>query len=518
MANEIFLGASKSLAKDMFLEDGTLYVHKTWQGEPELLSFVGLAKKRGIVNFQFMETADFEKRSATIKVNSGGYERSELQDYAVKLIETAYKSKASDIHIADYGNYGIIQFRCLGMLRIHGHLPGEKAKQLIGVIYGTLSQQGSTSSHTPTVRQDARIAKREYLPNAVHSIRVHTEPLECAQADGGVGCLMCLRLLYDRTSAKGDLMSRLKVLGYAGRSVSDFQFLSERTGLNIISGPTGHGKSTLLKHTMEAQAEESPEKSFQSIEDPPEYPLVGVKQIMVHTGGDSGADHDARSRHYIEAIAGAMRSDPDVLMIGEIRYPDAAVAAIDAALTGHSVWATLHANNALGIIMRMVSLLNSANYAEPLEYLCDHSVVAGLIYQRLVPVLCPKCKVRLTDANLEYRKDVLPNYVMDRVLKVIDNHDEIHIRGKGCPHCDNFGFIDQTVAAEIIVTDNTLLKHIRHGSMADAYDYWRKTLGGKTYIQDAIEKMEKGILDPYMTEERLGVPLTYDSYEGAGGI
>ncbi len=514
--SSFFAGASKELLKNMFLEDGTLYISEAWKGEAEVISFIGLAHKRGVKGVEYLPAGEFQNRyvKAAKEQDIQGLGDSELQSYAKKLFELAFKENASDIHIEDYGTYGIIRFRCLGMLHTHLELPGEKTKQLIAVIYGTLAQQASTTAHTPTVRQDARIAKREYLPAKVHSIRVHTEPLEVSQADGGAGCFMSLRLLYDRTSAKGSLRNRLASLGYEDTDIGRFRFLTERSGLTIIAGPTGHGKSTLLKHVMEAQAEEAPEKSFQSVEDPPEYPLAGVKQVMVSTG--NVADPAARGRNYIDAIAGAMRSDPDVLMIGEIRFPEAAVAAIDAALTGHGVWATLHANNALGIIMRMVSLLNAAHYADPLEYLCDHNVLAGLVYQRLVPALCPHCKIKLMDIQqageegLAYRRKVLPDYVFKRLERAVNNPENVHIRGKGCPHCNNFGFAGQTIAAEVIVTDHTLLKHVRNGSISNAYQHWRENMKGRTVIQDAIQKIERGILDPHMTEIRLGIPLNFD--------
>jgi type II secretory ATPase GspE/PulE/Tfp pilus assembly ATPase PilB-like protein len=506
MAIDIFKGASEQLIKNMFLEDGTLYVHSIWRGEPELISFVGLAKKRGIVSLKFLDTTEFEKRSAAAKVAGGEWQHSELQAYAVQLLQTAFEQKASDIHICDYGNYGVIQFRCLGMLREHTYLPGEKTKQLISVIYGTLSQQGTTATHTPSVRQDARIAKREYLPRDVHSIRVHTEPLESAQAEGGAGCMMCLRLLYDRTLAGGTLFNRLEVLGYSKQDQKQFEVLTHRAGLTVISGPTGHGKSTLLKHVMESQADERAGKNYLSIEDPPEYPLAGVKQIMVNTGA-SPADAEKRNREYEDAIAGAMRCDPDVIMVGEIRYPEAAVAAIEAASSGHSVWATLHAGSALGIVTRLKTLLSGV-YEEPLEYICDPKLISGLIYQRLVPTLCPECKMRLLDVSKEYRQTVMPDDLLERVKESVRDVDNVHIRGNGCPRCAELGFVDQTVAAEVVVADGTLLRYIRAGQVEEAHEYWRRNLGGKTCVEDAIDKIEAGLLDPALTEERIDTILS----------
>lgn len=510
--SDIFKGVSPELVRNMFYDAGArvLYINAAWKSNVEVGSFVSLAKRRGAEDVKFLEANDFVKQAAVAREASGSAHHSDLQYEARKLFQEAFNAKSSDIHISDYGTHGVIKFRSLGMMHEVRTLPGITAGKLIGVIYGTMAQQTTTSSHTPTVRQDGRITRREFLPESVHSIRVHTEPIECAQAEGGVGCKMILRLLYDRTEAKGDMASRLKMLGYGDTAIEQFRFLSERTGLIIIAGPTGHGKSTLLKHVMEAQAHDSPEKSFLSVEDPPEYPLVGIDQIMVNTGGAS-VDPEEVKEQYIGALAGVLRSDLDSLMIGEIRYPEAATAAIDAALSGHTVWATLHANSAIGIIRRMMSRLEADGNSDPLEFLCDPSVTAGLIYQRLVPVLCPRCKRPIADAPKDELDIVLPDYVRSRLIRVVNDIGKVFVRNpRGCEHCDGYGFIDQTVAAEIIVTDETFLKHIRQGNMSAAYEHWIEHLRGKSHIQDAIEKIERGILDPYMTEKRIGVPLTYN--------
>lgn len=507
--NAVLASASPELRNNVFIEGDTLFAADPWKGEDELNSLYSRAKRlNGVKKIIFMKSGDFRKRYGNTLQDSGS--SSDLQKEAVKLIQEAYDLQASDIHIADMGTQGVIKLRCFGMLREHAVIPGTKCSQLISVIYSTMCQQGSTTSHTPSVRQDARIARREYLPANVHSIRVHTEPIECAEAAGGNGCLMLLRLLYDRTEAKGSMAERLNKLGYSPADIQKIRALTLRSGTKIISGPTGHGKSTLLKHIMEAQAEESPEKAYQSIEDPPEYPLAGVSQIMVNTGKIL-SDPKERQRSYIDAIAGAMRSDPDVLMIGEIRFGEAASATIDVALTGHGAWATIHANNAIGIIKRMVSLLNSAEFDDPLEYLCDPNVLAGLIYQRLVPYLCNSCKRKLSALSEEERKTAIPDETYARLQKVLPDLDGIFVHNaNGCESCSGSGFSGMTVTPEIIVTDHQFLHLIRLKKEAEAYEYWLQHMEGNSFIQSAIGKIAAGILDPYTTEIRLGVPLDFD--------
>ena len=507
--------APKELAGDIALIDGVLYCSDARRGDPLFMSFSSFAKRLGVTDHKFVAAEKF--KSEYSGANPGALQSmSDTQGYAKSLINEAYKKNATDIHIAHYGSYGIIKFRSLGMLKDYAKLPGKRTRELIGTMYNTLSTSTNTVTFTETVRQDSRIVDRKYLPKEVHSIRVHTEPLECDQAEDGTGIFMALRLLHDRTEAKGGLEERLTVLGYGDKDIPKFEQLTERTGLTIISGPTGHGKSTLLKHLMDSQALKNPEKNYMSIEDPPEYPLFGVHQIKVSTNVDADADPAKRAREYTNAIAGAMRSDPDVLMIGEIRYPEAAKASINSALSGHGTFATLHANNALGIILRMEALLSEAGYANPLEYLCDHNVLAGLIYQRLVPVLCPHCKIPLTTLlnakgeDAKHKADVLPKHTESRLTRVMKHGlDSVYIRGRGCEKCDNLGIASQTVASEIIVTDEVFLRHVRQGNSDKAYDYWLKSQENQTYIQHAIEGISEGRLDPYLTELRLGVPLNF---------
>ena len=491
------------------LVNGVLHISAELKNNLQIVDFYGSLRRRGILTYEFHKPEEFDSTFASQAARTGHAEN-EVQQYAIDLIKDAFETGASDIHLMDSGLYTIIRFRCLGMLTDHTQLNAELGQRLIACIYQKLSQSADTC-FSPTERQDGRIAQRNYLPQSVHSVRVHSEPIECAQAESGVGTSMSLRLLYDATSAKGSLQERMTALGFTTSQCDTAQFLTRRTGLTIISGPTGHGKSTFLKHVMESMTERNPEKAYFSIEDPPEYPLKGVRQVLIASN-----DRSSRSGAYCDAIAGAMRSDPDVLMIGEIRYVEAAVAAIDAALTGHSVWATIHANNAMGIIARLVSIL-ATHYRNPLEQICDHNVLAGLEYQRLLPMLCPKCKIRLMDLKPEERQQYLPEDVAGRLRRVLDDRESVHVRGNGCDECRKRGLIGQTVAAEIVATDQEMLGFLREGNIPRAHEYWIKEKGGRSYVDHAVELIKEGQVDPYLAEERLGVPLNFNQVFVSGG-
>lgn len=500
----------KDIRERVYLEEGKLIISNELKGADEIISFAGYAKQYGVHSIEWLSPENFGNRKRLSNEEINDLDDADVQKYARRLFQQAYDEGASDIHIISEGAYGVIRFRRLGLLKDHTQLSAKFTERLIATIYGTMSTAQSDGNFTPSKRQDARIANADWLPHGVHSIRVHTEPLQSALSLTGTGIFMPLRLLYDRTKATGSLEERTASLGFDIQDSMSFRRLTQRTGLTIISGPTGHGKSTLLKHIMEGQTTSNPEKAYLSLEDPVEYPMGRVQQVLVST--KASTDPLQRGRSYMDALAGAMRSDPDVIMIGEIRYPEAASAAIDMALTGHSVWATIHANNGFGIIRRMVSLLHASNYAEPLEYLCDHNVIAGLVYQRLLPLLCQQCKIKLHDLTKKQRElGTLINFeVYSRLQSVVEEDNEVSLwNPKGCEHCSSLGIVGQTVAAEVIVTDRSMLEYLRHGQYAIAHDYWRKELEGRTHVEHAVEHVRDGMVDPTLAEIRLGVPLNF---------
>lgn len=503
-----------SLRNLTFVQDGTLHASEVLRGDMVLESYASLLRRHGVSGLSWHGADTFDAlRSSHHLVEQAA--ANEVQAQAIRLLHTAFEADASDIHISHQATFGRIRLRRMGMLDQGRTISGESAITLIRTIYQAMTDAGDPQ-FVPSQRQEGRIVKREYLPPFVHSVRVHTEPLEC---QGGPGLLMTLRLLYDRTRADGSLDQRLTILGYMEDDRARLAKLIRRSGLTLVAGPTGQGKSTLLKHVIEAQAAQMPDLAFMSIEDPPEYPIRGVSQVLV------GSDETRRERAYQQAIAGAMRADPDVLMIGEVRYPEAAAAAVEAALTGHTVWSSIHASSAFGILWRMLSLLNSAKFADPLEYLCDPGVLAGMIYQRLLPVLCPSCKVpltALTKAEPTVRAQWLAasRLTMQRLRRTDIPLENVHFRGSGCQHCKGVGLCGLTVAPEVIVTDASLLRLARKRDMDGAMRYWRHDLQGTTSVQRALALIADGQVDPVMAEDRLSVELDQEERQtvsAAGG-
>ncbi len=498
--------------------------------------------------FQFFDTSDctlkyvspsrFESEFSKYASRTAAGEN-EIQQLAIDMIARAYRQGATDIHIANFGTYAKIRFRILGMLKDDRELEVDTAERMIRTIYEHLGAAQDAPAFDNISRLDGRIVNRDYLPQGLYSIRIHVEPIEADGVVTGKGTFMPLRLMHDSSGASGTLEERLAKLGYTSEDVEIhspafpvrsaiaqtklFRRLANRKGIVFISGPTGSGKSTALSHCMEALIEERPTDNFISVEDPPEKPIRGMYQIPVVS--KEGAD---RAAAYTDAIAGTNRDDPDTIMVGEIRYAEAALATIEAALSGNAVWSTIHASDALGIIQRLSVLLRD-NLTEPLDTVCDPIVLSGLVFQRLIPKLCPHCKRSILD-------DPLDDELMGRLERVIPHEmiwgDGNKYKGlfrrnpEGCKHCKESGhpgLYQQTVVSEVIAVDNMILSLLRAHKFEDARYYWLSELHGMSYFEHARHLIITGVIAPDMAEEMLCVPIdsdlaTYTANKKAGII
>lgn len=174
--------------------------------------------------------------------------------------------------------------------------------------FNGLGQQNGTPGFSQASRQDARIVSRSVLPPGVHSVRLHAEPIQSDTASRGT--FLAMRLLTGADGVTGSLGERLAALGYSEDQCRLMASLAGSRGLTLLAGPTGHGKSTTLRHVMESMVIYRPDQSYLSVEDPPEYPMAGVRQIQVPT---SGGD---RASAYADAIG------PSAMGGVRLRNPD----------------------------------------------------------------------------------------------------------------------------------------------------------------------------------------------------
>ena len=507
------------------LMESGLVASEELQGTLPLINLASQLRAVGVANVEFVPASRFDADFARYASRSGIGEN-EIQQLAIDLLARAYECGATDVHLAHMGTHVRSRFRVLGLLRDDQEYDADTGARMIRAIYEHLGAAQNAPAFDVNSRLDGRIINRDYLPQGLYSVRIHSEPIECDGAPDGKGTFMPLRLLRDTTGASGSLEERLGKLGYTceevtlydnegharrARAQTDiFRELSARTGIVFISGPTGSGKSTALAHCMEALIEERPGDNFLSIEDPPEKPIKGMYQIPVIS-----KEGDERGDAYTNAIAGTNRDDTDTVMIGEIRYAEAALATVEVALSGNAVWATIHAADALGIIQRLDVQLR-ALVANPLQVVCDPIVLSGLVFQRLVPKLCPHCRIPLR----EYR-NVISRDCLARLRRAMPEDlifggargEGIFVRGHGCEHCKDSGHPGlhrQTVVAEVVALDAELLALLRERRREEARRYWLTELHGMTYLEHARHLIVTGILGPMITEEMLAMPIDAD--------
>ena len=405
----------------------------------------------------------------------------------IELLTEAVKQHASDIHVYVQKYETKIAFRVDGSVRTDREISAVEGTELCQAAFAMADTSDPT--YIPNEQQSARVngqtLKSMQFKGAVESLRLQFNPL------AGGGRQMVVRILYDQ---KLNSYEDIDALGYAKSQIEQIKRMRQRTsGINIISGPTGSGKSTTLQRGITALMRERPGLSTITIEDPPEYVIEGAAQIPV----TNAKSNDERTEKFNSAIAGALRSDPNTIMIGEIRDSSSAKLAFEAAMTGHSVWTTLHANSAISIIDRLLDL-----EVEPYK-LSDIANISGLISQRLLKSVDP--------ANFVSFEQAIK-------LKLIDEYFECQICEFGDQFFENLRFTyksdvspsptdnssGRTVIAETIVPDQEFLNYLQQGDKVSATNYWIENLNGMTMLEHGTIRMFCGEIDPREIEQHLG--------------
>lgn len=260
-----------------FWHENILYISEGIRSKPNVTELLHWLNQHSI-STKWFEEADFAVQYNNIahKTKTGD---NEMQCYVVSLLQKDYELKASDIHIVNTGNYTRIKLRILGYLTEHDQKNAEFGDHLLTMLYNYFAQQTGAAVFNRLQRLDGRIINPQVLPQGVYAIRLHSEPIQSECRDAGT--FMALRLLYDSSEAKGDLEERLSHLGFDPWQIADLHAMTKRGGLALISGPTGHGKSTTLKHILEGLVQKFPERSYFSVEDPPEYLIEGVNLVIL---------------------------------------------------------------------------------------------------------------------------------------------------------------------------------------------------------------------------------------------
>ncbi len=378
----------------------------------------------------------------------------------IKLMNTilfeALKIRASDIHLQPYDDRLQVRYRIDGILYDSKVIP----KKVQDALVSRVKVMGKMDIAERRLPQDGRTSIR--VGDGEVDVRLSSVPTSWGER-------VVFRLL--------DKSARLYRLSEIGLTDNNLKVMRELItcshGIILVTGPTGSGKTTTL---YAALAElNSDEKNIITIEDPIEYNLSGISQIQVS---------NKKGLNFAAGLRSLLRQDPDVMMVGEIRDPETAAIAVQAANTGHLVFSTLHTNDSPGAVTRMMDL-----GVEP--YLVSSSLI-GVIAQRLVRVICTRCKEGFdpTDAELaelNISRDQLAGGKL--------------YRGRGCDTCLGRGLYDRTAIYEILRVNETIRDQVIARTSASVIkqvavesghlrtlrmDGARKVAEGKTTIEEVL--------------------------------
>jgi type IV pilus assembly protein PilB len=450
-----------------------------------------LENYRGDVNEELNEVIDVQREddgSSQQVTEAEVAEDSPIAQTVNLLLEYAIRSQASDIHIEPREEYVQIRYRIDGVLKEVNRLP----RNVLGALVSRIKILSNLKIDERRVPQDGRFKIK--IAGKQYALRVSTLPI----ADGEK---VVMRILDESNQAV-----TLKDLGYWGHSLDVInEALTEPNGMVLVTGPTGSGKSTSLFSILTYL--NKPDVNISTIEDPVEYKIPGVNQTQ--TNPKAGMT-------FANGLRALLRQDPNVIMVGEIRDGETANLAVQAALTGHLVFSTLHTNNAATCLPRLLDM--------EIEPFLIASTVKAVVGQRLVRKLCLFCRQQYVPEKQEVSQFVeLFNLRDDQSFSHINELEEQAIaqelggdtpagtakttitalwraNPKGCDECDHTGYkgrigiyevLGNTIPIQKMIVNNATSTQIQDQAILEGMttmqtDGLIKAIRGCTTLQEVL--------------------------------
>ncbi len=399
---------------------------------------------------EFTETAiDFtETELSEAEAEADADESSPIVRLVNLIITEAVNLRASDIHVEPFEDRVRIRYRIDGALVERDSPP----RRLLGPLVSRIKVMGGIDIAEKRRPQDGRVKTR--IGGKEYDLRVSILPTNHGQA-------IVMRIL-DRDNIKIGIRN----LGFSEENYRRFQTIIRRpNGIFLVTGPTGSGKTTTLYSALGEM--NRPDRKIITAEDPIEYTLPGINQCEVrHKIG----------LNFQRIIRAMLRQAPNIILVGEIRDTETADMAIQASLTGHLVFSTLHTNDAPGAVTRLIDM-----GVQP--FLVASSIMAVLA-QRLVRVVCPKCKY-------PYAPD--PSEIAEFMLTEDQIANGNTHRGKGCNHCQHTGYRGRKACHELMVMNATIREMAFNSEPAQNIRRQARVFGMKTLVEDAVDKALAGV-------------------------
>lgn len=368
-----------------------------------------------------------------------------------EIISDAVVFRASDIHFEPLEHDVIIRFRIDGILHEAGRIPKEYYENIVNRI--KIQAHLRIDDHFSA--QDG--ATRFEREGAISDLRVSLIPT----LDGEK---IVIRILseYVRSFSLTDL-------GLSSRDRDIFVKTAQKPfGMILVSGPTGSGKTTTLYGLLKILAD--PRVNITTIEDPVEYRVAGINQIQVNT---------QTNLTFSQGLRSIVRQDPDIILVGEIRDTETAEIAVNAALTGHLLLSTFHANDAATSVPRLLDM--------GIEPFLLSSTLELIVSQRLIRTICRTCRVSISQPVKDIDPSIphIEHYFPERTVTLY--------QGKGCEVCNHTGYVGRTAIYEIIPMTREMRELVLHNPSSQ--DVWKlaRVQGAHSMFEDGIEKVRAGL-------------------------
>jgi type IV pilus assembly protein PilB len=363
------------------------------------------------------------------------------------ILQEAIRCQASDVHLEPALNCLQVRMRVDGVLREYIDVP----KWLHHPLVSRIKILASLDIAERRLPQDGRFKMKLHHKSA--DVRVSTLPALYGEK-------VVMRVLG------ATALPNLESMEFSDWQLSTLtDCLNQPQGMILLTGPTGSGKTTTLYSMMSRRR--SPEINIVTVEDPIEYELPGINQVQVNSRA---------GLTFAGTLRSILRQDPDVILVGEIRDPETAGVAFQAANTGHLVLSTLHTDDTFGAIIRLLDLE------------VDRSLISSslslIVAQRLARRVCPECKEPYTP----------PPQVLKKLH--LKESDQVFYRGRGCPSCGKTGYAGRVGIYEMLRVTNTMKDLVRQKASESALRRAAAVAGSATLLEDAMCKVRRGVTSP----------------------
>ncbi|PJJ18308.1 MSHA biogenesis protein MshE [Janthinobacterium sp. 67] len=399
-------------------------------------------------------TRELEQDLGDVSVDFGalaanpGLEEAPIVKLLQSVFEDATQVRASDIHIEPQEGRLQIRFRIDGVL----HLQTEADSKIASSLALRLKLMSDLDISEKRLPQDGRFAIR--VKNQRIDVRISTMPTQYGES-------VVMRLLN-----QGGTTLRLDAIGMPPALVAQFRAIVSRpNGLVLVTGPTGSGKTTTLYCALSEL--NSVEKKLITVEDPVEYRLAGINQVQVN---------DKIELNFARVLRSALRQDPDIVLVGEMRDQETAQIGLRAAMTGHLVLSTLHTNDAISTPLRLMDM------GVP-RYMVGSSLQAVLA-QRLVRVICESCSTPYQPTPNEYE------WLRLELGELVERNQYFH--GKGCSHCNGMGYRGRTGVYELLEITRAVADAANHADPSHFMKVAMAQMAGETLRRHAVQLVVQG--------------------------